>query len=602
MSAARDTPALRLAHRAWRRLHLHADEARLLAERAAQRAQAEGDARGAARAELVSAFHQLYFGLPDLAASRLQAVARQLAALDDRAGDILAHVGQARALWRTGRAQRAFDLLMPLRDEGLRLLGPSQRAVLLNAIAGCHSAQGRSAEAFAYMFQALRDAGPKRGDGFDAVLHCNLSHELVQLGDADEALVAIERGLARCDGLVNPRLRSVLLINRVIALTELGRSVEALPDVSEICATPTDTSGRGQVALHYESLALAVLHAGDAAWGAELLARAEPLVRLSDERVEFALAQAKLAQLQGQPSAALAALETVRPLLRAEGDDATSLRVRCAHALQEADLHEALSHTGAALHSLRAWQAWQQQRLRQASVARYQSAALQTELLDLQHRLDLKETQRRATEREREQLSRANAALQRKIEEVEALQAALRDQALRDALTGLANRRHLNDSLSATVALAVREAAPLSVVVIDLDHFKQVNDQFGHPAGDQVLAAFGALLREHLRRSDQAFRYGGEEFCLLLPHTRARDAQAKVQALLAAWQSQQFLLDGGVRLCSQSFSAGVADTEAAPPVAGTLLRAADQLALAAKRAGRACVMVYDLGAAGWVSP
>lgn len=595
MSTARDTPALRLAHRAWRRLHLHADEARQLAGRAAQRAKADGDAHGAARAELVSAFHQLYFGQPEIAAGRLAAVARELAALGDRAGDILAHVGRARALWRSGQAQAAMDLLTPLRDEGLHLLGPSQRAVLLNAIAGCHSAQGRSAEAFAYMFQALRDAGPKRGDGFDAVLHCNLSHELVQLGDADEALLAIERGLARCDGLTNPRLRGVLLINRVIALTELGRAAEALPDVREICATPTDASGRGQVALHYETLALAVLHAGEADWGAELLARAEALVRLSDERVEWALARAKLAQLRGDALGALQALDEVRPLLQAEGDAATCLRVRCAHALLEAELHEALGHTEAALQALRQWQAWQQQRLRQASAARYQSAALQTELLDLQHRLDLNETQRRATEREREQLARANAALQRKIEEVEALQAALRDQALRDALTGLANRRHLNDSLPATVALAIREAAPLSVVVIDLDHFKQVNDQFGHPAGDQLLAAFGALLRAHLRRSDQAFRYGGEEFCLLLPHTRARDAQATVQGLLAAWRAQRFVLDGEVELQGQTFSAGVADTEAAPPVAGALLRAADQLALAAKRAGRACVLAYDAG-------
>ncbi|RVT83644.1 diguanylate cyclase [Inhella crocodyli] len=598
MSTARDTPALRLAHRAWRRLHLHADEARQLAGRAAQRAKADGDALGAARAELVSAFHQLYFGQPEIAAGRLAAVARELDALGDRAGDILAHVGRARALWRGGQAQAALDLLMPLRDEGLHLLGPSQRAVLLNAIAGCHSAQGRSAEAFAYMFQALRDAGPKRGDGFDAVLHCNLSHELVQLGDADEALLAIERGLARCDGLTNPRLRGVLLINRVIALTELGRAAEALPDVREICATPTDASGRGQVALHYETLALAVLHAGEAEWGADLLERAAPLVRLSDERVEWALAQAKLAQLRGALPNALAALEAVRPLLNAEGDAATSLRVRCAHALLEAELHEALGQAPTALQALRRWQDWQQQRLRQASVARYQSAALQTELLDLQHRLDLNEAQRRATEREREQLARANAALQRKIEEVEALQAALRDQALRDALTGLANRRHLNDSLPATVALAIREAAPLSVVVIDLDHFKQVNDQFGHPAGDQLLAAFGALLRAHLRRSDQAFRYGGEEFCLLLPHTRARDAQATVQGLLAAWRAQRFVLDGEVELQGQSFSAGVADTEAAPPVAGALLRAADQLALAAKRAGRACVLVYDAVAPG----
>jgi len=133
--------------------------------------------------------------------------------------------------------------------------------------------------------------------------------------------------------------------------------------------------------------------------------------------------------------------------------------------------------------------------------------------------------------------------------------------------------------------------------VIDLDHFKAVNDEHGHHAGDLLLTAFGSLLREHLRGSDLAFRYGGEEFCLLMPHTPAASAQAKVEHLLALWRQQVFELDSG-RLQELSFSAGVADTAHAAMTPDQLLRAADERLLSAKRSGRNRVRVAAAGVAG----
>jgi diguanylate cyclase (GGDEF)-like protein len=126
-------------------------------------------------------------------------------------------------------------------------------------------------------------------------------------------------------------------------------------------------------------------------------------------------------------------------------------------------------------------------------------------------------------------------------------------------------------------------------VVIDLDHFKAVNDTHGHAAGDTLLAGFGRLLRERLRGSDLAFRYGGEEFCVLMPNTAAQAARAKVEALLQAWQALAFELDSGA-LAGQGFSAGVADTIGTPPTPHALLRAADDALLQAKRAGRRRVL------------
>jgi diguanylate cyclase (GGDEF)-like protein len=224
-----------------------------------------------------------------------------------------------------------------------------------------------------------------------------------------------------------------------------------------------------------------------------------------------------------------------------------------------------------------------------ASRARYQAAALQTELMRLQHKLDEQSSQRRATERARAELEAANAQLSRKIAEVQALQAALQEQAVRDALTCLFNRRYLNETLPTAFALAQREHQALAVAIIDLDHYKADNDRCGHGAGDTLLAAFGRLLAEHCRKSDVACRYGGEEFCLLMPRTDAGTARRKVANLLALWQQQRFDVDGET-LSGLSFSAGISDSLRAPLSPQMLLQMADQQLLAAKQGGRSRVL------------
>ena len=577
------SPAQKQAQRAWRQLHADAGHALSLAQSAAQRAANEADLPGAAWAQLVLGFHRLYFGTPAEAAAMFEDARQRFAQLGLRGGEILACTGHARALWRLGRVQQAMSLLLPLRDEGLQLLAAEQRGVMLNAIAGCWSAQGDSAQAFAYMYQALRDAGPKRGHGFDTALYCNLSHELIELGDCDEALRQIERGLQRMEGLQNGRLLTVLLVNRAICLTELERATEALPDLLRLVEAQPDPSGRSLVPMHFDALAICAMRAGEQQLAERLLARAGS-PQLPDERIERAMAEAL--RWRAEPMLALRQLDAVAPLLQAEGDARPSLRMHCDHARLRAELLEAAGDPAAALAALRLWQRLQAERARLASQARYQAAMLQTELLQLQQRVEEHEAKRRAAERARAELAEANAALSRKIAEVEALQGRLQELATQDALTGLANRRHLNETLPAMLALAQRDALPLAVVVIDLDHFKRVNDTHGHPVGDQLLAAFGLLLREHLRRSDLAFRYGGEEFCLLMPHTPALDAQAKVQGLLVAWRAQRFVTDGGLELIGQSFSAGVTDSLLSTASPSGLLRAADQLLLLAKRAHR----------------
>jgi diguanylate cyclase (GGDEF)-like protein len=582
-SPKRPSEALRLARQAWKLLHVDSARAIALADDALARAGERGDTVAEAWARLARGLHLLYFARPKVAAVELRAARRLFQRLGDRAGHVLARAGLARGLWREGRYDESLALVLALRDEGLVVLQHDQRGFLLNTIAGCYSARNQSEQAFAYMYQALRDAPPTRGHGYDAVLHCNLAHELLQLGGYHEALRHVEAGLARFDPAKNPRLASVLWINRIIILTELGRAAESLPDIRRVMALPADASGRGALTPHFETMAIAALSAGEVALGRELVERAveaerEPIV---EEQLEVAIAQALLARAEGELPRAAAALECARARAEA-GDQGVSLRVRCAVHLLRSQTFEALGDTGSALAALRQWQFLTQQRAEQASRAHDQANALQIEVLTLQRRLVEKDAQRRATERARDALEAANLALRQKVDQVQALQEALRQQATRDELTGLFNRRHLNDTLPAMWALAQREGKPLAAVIIDLDHFKRVNDERGHDAGDRLLAAFGRLLAANLRRSDVACRYGGEEFCVLMPETDADGARRKVAALLKRWRVES-LLQGALGGAGASFSAGAADSLRVAASWQALLKQADERQLAAKR-------------------
>jgi two-component system, cell cycle response regulator len=576
--------ARRQARRAWTLLHQDAKQSAALAEAAL--ATAGGDDATRAAALLARGYHRLYFATPAEAAADLEAAHHLFALRGDRAGQILAGAGLARSMWRSGRFREALERVLPLRDEGLKVLRADQRGVLLNTIAGGYSAQGRSDLAFAYMYEALRDARPARGHGFDTVLHCNISHELMQLGDCHEALRHIDSGLARCERLFNLRMVSVLLINRIVCLTDLERPAEALPDVARVLAIPAHADGRGTMAPHFETLAIAALRAGDAALGAALVAQAHAALHqaIPDEHVEVAVADALLALAHGDAPAALAGLAAARRYVEPPAE-ALSLRAHGLYLQTLSEVHERRGDSGAALAALRQWQGVQFKRAELASQARYQAAALQTELLRLQQQIDEQDARQREIELMNRQLSR-------RVSEVQALQVALREQATRDELTGLFNRRHMNEALPAMLALAQRDGQPLAVAIIDLDHFKAVNDRHGHGVGDSLLAAFGRLLAANSRRSDVACRYGGEEFCLLMPRTDAGAARRKVGTLLRRWRAEVFAIDGGV-LDGLSFSAGVADSVRCPGPVAQLLKAADDELLAAKREGRARVRAAE---------
>ncbi|MFZ5821681.1 MAG: diguanylate cyclase [Chloroflexota bacterium] len=190
-------------------------------------------------------------------------------------------------------------------------------------------------------------------------------------------------------------------------------------------------------------------------------------------------------------------------------------------------------------------------------------------------------------------LQSANTQLKARVEEVENLQQQLQEQAIRDPLTGVYNRRFLNEALEHEFARARRKKWPLAILIMDLDFFKNINDQFGHRAGDLALQRIAGTLSEKIRISDTLCRYGGEEFVILMPDVdqatafqRAEELRGAIEALTVSSPKGAF---------SVTASLGLAVYPNHTRNADDLLHAADDALYVAKRNGKNKVVVFNGG-------
>jgi diguanylate cyclase (GGDEF)-like protein/PAS domain S-box-containing protein len=197
-------------------------------------------------------------------------------------------------------------------------------------------------------------------------------------------------------------------------------------------------------------------------------------------------------------------------------------------------------------------------------------------------------TERKQVEK---RLRYVNDRLQTQLIEIGLLQSKLREQAICDPLTNLFNRRYLEETLERELARAGRESYSVCVIMIDLDHFKQVNDTYGHEAGDEVLKALALTLAEQCRRGDFACRYGGEEFVVVMPNIstdtaygRAENIRQSLNSLSVPYRQNHL---------TTTISMGIACYPTNGETRESVLRAADQAMYGAKKAGRDHILSFD---------
>ena len=173
------------------------------------------------------------------------------------------------------------------------------------------------------------------------------------------------------------------------------------------------------------------------------------------------------------------------------------------------------------------------------------------------------------------------------------LREQLRSQAIRDQLTGLYNRRFLEDALTRETGRSARSGEPVAVAILDVDHFKRINDTYGHEAGDAVLRELGQALLKTIRKTDIVGRFGGEEFLMLLPGATVEVAQARALAVLEAVRAMEVVIPNGAPLNHITASIGVAAMPLHVARGDALVAAADAALYQAKGQGRNRVVLSD---------
>jgi diguanylate cyclase (GGDEF)-like protein len=490
------------------------------------------------------------------------------------------------------------------------------RALALEGQVALHRGDIRSGLALA--LEAERMLGTAADHWAQSEVASLRSHVSFFTGAYSQALTSAERGIEFADATGDQDLRifarrAAFVVFGNVSVRELRARIEELLELT------VEAGATWEEAITHNDIACYLEQTGDAAAARVEILRAKELAEsTSPNRFALAVIHSTFADIELRDGDAGAALEEAELSLSLLGQDSdpnpyvlgASVRaqVQARMALGHFDdaqqagesalrwLGDRMPHTRSVILAAVAEALKSAGRLAEAYEALSRSAELErqafTEISELQLSLERAVLQARLARSESDalavknrQLAEAHAELESRAEQLEELQEQLRDQAERDWLTGVHNRRFLARELEHPSRDHFGRL--LSVAVVDLDHFKQINDRYGHSVGDQVLVRAAALLCEVLRSSDIVVRSGGEEFLLLMPLTDERAATACCERIRLAIRDEPW--DDIAPGLTLTTSVGVATAENADDLE-ELVKLADNRLYEAKRSGRDCVV------------
>ena len=519
------------------------------------------------------------------ASAALQSARRGFAERADANGLALCDEVQAVVLRRAGETirsaqlQAAIDARPGLQPSAIhRFMAHNSRAITAKLL-------GQHDEALRQFYAALDSAARTGWPGPHITALSNLGAHHQDLYNLDDARRLTEQALAAAREAGARQMIATAATNLVIIHHASGEFLRARAMV-EFLSTHTADLAPGMLQRHAVVLAMGHLGVGeiDAALrhleGGAITAAAD-----GDGITQWAWLTARCLLAKGDADGARRLAENTlqqRQALRLADPPYVTMAL---HRVL-ADACEIKGDSVAALRYMRQTHSLYEHLVGRSARARYTALQVAHELGQAQRERDLAMDGRRTVEDDRRRLSELNAALQAQAAETEMLHTKLREQALRDPLTGLHNRRYLFEMAPGLLDLTRRQNSTLCVVLMDLDHFKLLNDTYGHHAGDLVLQRFSTLMTQMLRRSDLVCRHGGEEFVAVMPDIDSDGADAVISRLLEAFQSQQTEM-GKRRLPRGSFSAGIAVFPRNGHTLEQLLSRADRGLYSAKNQGRA---------------
>lgn len=461
-------------------------------------------------------------------------------------------------------------------------LRPYDRFIGHNSRGMTRQALGQPDAALRHFYAALDAAQASTLPGATITALCNLGGYLQDLFSLDDARTHTAQALHLAEEARVPAAVAIAAANLIVIHHAAGHAAQAraLVDLLQFHA-----SAIGPAALQRCSLAMALGHlsVGEIAAAQRHLDHG---AQGGDGHVFRTWLQARCWLSRSLPERARELTARVLNERRAQQRSDPPYDLMELHRAA-ADACEAVGDLRGALDCVRRAQALYEELVGRSARAKVIALQAGHELATAQRERDLALDSRRSAMDDHRRLAQLNDALQQKIVETQMLHSRLQDQAVRDPLTGLHNRRHLFDVAPGLLELARRNDRALCVALIDLDHFKLLNDTFGHQAGDAVLQRFATLLSQVLRRSDVICRHGGEEFVAVMPDIDADGADAVLCRLLDEYQAPTVQDTGTRRLPSCSFSAGIAIFPKHGQTLEQLLSRADRALYRAKSLGRA---------------